>query len=135
MNRIEWLRVEGSTAMVAARHAASLVKAVNAECRRADRSITALTDMVTTACREPVLAVPHDIERFKTACRVHGLTYTMTGIQVNLVRIDLTACSRKVRNHIMKYIKELVIQVTIRSDNDVKYGSTARLTPTVQKIK
>lgn len=135
MNRRQWLRMHSTNAYLSAVKADKLVKAVRSSIRSNERSITLIEDMIQTAVREPVLAVPHDLEKLRNQCEIHGIQVTLTGIQVNLVRIDLTDCTDKVRNHIMRFIREIVVQVTIKTDSDFAWGYTARLTPTTQKIK
>lgn len=134
-DRKQWLLRESSRAMIKARESANMVKSFYADMRHTDKQIAIVSDMLGTAEREPVYVVPHCVESFKKQCAIHGIAVTLSCIGVDMFFVNLTQVSEKTRKHIIRYVKEMSCHITVKSDSDVKYGSTARLTPTVQKIK
>lgn len=134
-DRKQWLLRESSLAMRKAREAATMVKSFYADMRHTGKQIAIVSDMLDTAERESIYVVPHCVESFRKQCAIHGIAVTLSGIGVDMFYIDLTQVSDKVRKHIIRYVKEMSCHLTVKTDNDVSYGATARLTPTVQKMK
>ena len=98
---------------------------------------TALTALAAyeTGRRERITVVPIDRDKFITQCRERKIDYAISEHIFGAIYVDFRLLDEDTYKRMMNMISSVITQDHISTDTDIKFGSTARLTPEVQKIR
>ena len=111
------------------------VKSIRKELRLDEKTSVLVDTLLDTAKRERIIGVPYNFDAYLLQCKRQKIDYAISEHVKGALYLDLTKCSDKQRQYFMHGLKSASLHETVGTDTDISWGYTARLTPTVQKIK
>jgi len=135
MDRKTWLLKTSRQGYLDGRAMINEVKSIRKELRLDERTAVIVDTLLDTARRERIIGIPYNFNAYLLQCKRQKIEYAISDHIKGGLYLDLRSCSDKQRNYFLHGLKSASLQETVGTDTDVKYGATARLSPTVQKMR
>lgn len=135
MNRKQWLTGTASLQYLQAQLVKQDCKSIQHDKKTAERAIAVISDMADEWKRSVLLCYPHSPDKFVSQLKRQGIQYAKSEHVFGMFQVDFRNVSAGTWNVFRNMIKSFYCSESAKTDSEISWGATARLTPTTQKMK